>query len=484
MEEESENDDKTILECYIDKIKLEEDKEIGFDLDLLKRRELNVNLIYFDLNMTRPENYSYYNDFKVDVVGGFLAMDDLIMFQKYLEEINKKNIPFIVITSGSSGKDVIEICQKYSFVREVIIFCGTIEYNEHYIKDYPYLVKRVFNRIKKLYDYIETFGETYKPGIQNYRNSSQFLFSYEDIKMDNQLELCPVISAYEYDKCYFLVHRAYAHFFGDINNRNENVIFTRENFKKINDYINSSEIIGDGDKKELISKFESIVDKINFVELSIRKYTGESSFCYIFNRTMRNFDSGLISLAYYMGPLLYALNKYVKENPQNFSFSEDMTLYRNIQCSIYDFYIYKMNLNHIICFPAITSTCAGETKFKPTKKAKKINNNGINPESMVNLKMIFKYKHEEGNISPGIIIKDYLGSDGKCLSTNPKENEVILFPFTFVRITNIEPLMKNTYAMHLDIINRKEYIEYKLKKDVQNRIFFGVLDEKYNNQNN
>jgi 2-hydroxy-3-keto-5-methylthiopentenyl-1-phosphate phosphatase len=58
-------------------------------------------------------------------------MDDLRMFSKYLEEINKKQIPFIVISSGSSGQDVIPICQQYPFVKEVIIFCGAYKYNKH-----------------------------------------------------------------------------------------------------------------------------------------------------------------------------------------------------------------------------------------------------------------------------------------------------------------------------------------------------------------
>jgi len=81
----------------------------------------------------------------------------------------------------------------------------------------------------------------------------------------------------------------------------------------------------------LIEKFESLEGRNNFVELAIRLYTGESTFCYIFNRTMRNFEKGLVSLAYYMGPFLYGLNKYVYENPDKFAFREDMTLYRSIQ---------------------------------------------------------------------------------------------------------------------------------------------------------
>ena len=471
------DDDDIIYECYIDNLIDEENKEIGFDFNLLKRDELYVNLIHFDTRMTYPENYAYYNKFKVDVVGGFLAMDNIEIFKKYLEAIKKKNIPFIVLSSGSSGQQIIPICKKYSFIKEVIIFCGTYKYNEHYIKEYPGYVKKVFTSISNVYDYIKTFGkEQYKQGIQNYINSDSFIFSKEDIKMNKQLEQCPVISAYEYDKCYFLIHRAYAHFFKDINDKNYNVIFKNSNFNKIKDYIISSHIIKESDKKDLIDKFADLIDKENFVESSIRKYTGESGFCYIFNRTMRNFESGLISLAYYMGPFLFGVNKYVKENSQKFGFNKNMTLFRNIQCSIYDFYLYKMNLKHIICFPSITSTKTIKENFTPTELSKNINNNGLSEDDMVKVTMIFNYEHEQGNISPGIIVKNYKGKDGKYLSSYPYENEVILFPFTFVRIKEIKEIGKKTYEMNLDIINRKKYIEIALRDDVEKRTKFNDLD--------
>lgn len=83
--------------------------------------------------MTSKENYLYYNNFKVDVVGGYHEIDDLDFLKNYLESLNKKDIPFIVISSSSNGKDIIPICQKYSFIKEVIIFCKHYEYNEHYL---------------------------------------------------------------------------------------------------------------------------------------------------------------------------------------------------------------------------------------------------------------------------------------------------------------------------------------------------------------
>jgi len=198
-------------EAYIDNLIEEEDKTIGFDLSLLKRNKLNVNLIHFDLNIRNCENFEYYNHFKVDVVGGFIAIDNLNLLEIYLEAIKNKDIPFIVISSGSSGKDVIPICKKFSFVKEVIIFCRTYEYNKHYLKEYPGYVKKVLTSIDDLYKYIKTHGSD-KSKLSKTK-SDQFVFSKEQIQMNRQLEQCPVISAYEYDNCYFLIHRAYAHFY-------------------------------------------------------------------------------------------------------------------------------------------------------------------------------------------------------------------------------------------------------------------------------
>jgi len=71
--------------------------------------------------------------------------------------------------------------------------------------------------------------------------------------------------------------------------------------------------------------------------------------------------------------------------------------------------------------------------------------------------------------------------DGTYLSSNPKEKEVILFPFTFAKITNIKAGTENgflLYTIKLDIINRKSYIEYTLKNDFEKRMLFSELEEK------
>ena len=84
-------------------------------------------------------------------------MDDTNIFIKFCDKISKKNIPFIVVSSGSSGKDIIPICKKYNFIKEVIIFCMNYEYNKHYINDYPGYVNKVTTSIEELYEYLKKF---------------------------------------------------------------------------------------------------------------------------------------------------------------------------------------------------------------------------------------------------------------------------------------------------------------------------------------
>ena len=147
--------------------------------------------------------------FKVDVVGGFHAMDNINIFKKFLQKISEKHIPFLVISSGSSGQDIIPICKEYSFIKEVIIFCMNYEYNKHYIDEYPGYVKKVITDISELYNYLKTFYGNVK--CREYHPNHHF--RKWEIQMDKQIQECPVITAKEYDKCYFLVHRAYAYFF-------------------------------------------------------------------------------------------------------------------------------------------------------------------------------------------------------------------------------------------------------------------------------
>ena len=94
------------------------------------------------------------------------------------------------------------------------------------------------------------------------------------------------------------------HFFGNIDDKYEKPKFIYQNYNKIIDCIHKLHGKTDG----LYDQFRGLLNLENnnlFIEKAIREYTKESGFCYLLNKMMRNFESGLISLCYYMGPFLY-----------------------------------------------------------------------------------------------------------------------------------------------------------------------------------
>ena len=208
------------------------------------------------------------------------------------------------------------MCKKYSYIKEVIIFCQNYQYNKHYIDEYPGYVKKVLTKIDQIYEYIRSFKDEYKSGIEKYMEGYKFISSF----YDRQLLQCPFITSYEYDKFDFLVHKLYVQFFADILDTNDkSSLFQKENLNQIIEYISHLNFENENDKNIMTDKFNklaSLETNNQFIEQSIREYTSESSFCYLFNRPLRNFGKGLISFAYFMGPFLYGLIKYVKENPQ------------------------------------------------------------------------------------------------------------------------------------------------------------------------
>ena len=466
------NDEDIEKECYYDNIKDETDLLIGFDPDVVlkNREELKINLIYFDKKLTKSnDSYDYYKKFKVNVVGGFYASDETDIFQKYLDEIDKlKNVPpYLVVTKPIYFEELYNICNNYYFIKEIILIDRTKNRYENYLKTHKSLLKHISKDYNDLIDYLKKIGDYTTNWNAFFRlfNKNR-MFTSNEIKMDRQLSTCPIITAYEYDELYFTVHRAYAHFFTNDSLRNDPRYesppnFGKNNFNKIKSFLEDIDI-EDKDRKTLIKQFEELKDAKNFTEDAIRKYTGESLFCYLLNRVMRNFEKGLIKLAYYVGPLLFGLNQYALEHPE-LCLNKDTILYRKLEVSPLDKYNYKLSVGHIICFPALTSTSIISNKFKTTQLGKKINDDSNKnvkektpQDDKVIIEMIINYKHEEGNITPAINVKG--------LSSSPREEERLIFPFTFFRLNKITEESKNKYKFELEIINRKKIIEYDLKE--------------------
>ena len=473
------DESKIHKEAYIDNIKEEKDLNIGFDPNevLKKREELKINLLYFDEKITKSnDSYDYYKQFKVNVVGGFFASDEIDIFKMYLDKMKEQNKipPYVVVTYPKYFEDIYNICKDYNFIKEIIIIHRNKKRFEEYLEKYKKLLKYIAKNYDELVDYLKKKGDL----TSNWNSflrlfSSNRIFTSDEIQMDRQLSSCPIITAFEYDELYFLVHRAYAHFFtnesGRKNPKFENwPKFEDSNYNKIKDFLKQKKF-EQNVYEELDTKFSRLKDAENFTEEAIKCYTGEGYFCYNLNKVMREFEKGLIKLSYYMGPLLFGLNKYALEHPEK-GLNEDTTLYRKLVVNPLDKYIYKLAVGHIICFPSLTSTSVLENNFHPTNISQQVNNNN---NDSISLEMIIKYKHKEGNITPALNIEEF--SDLK------KERERLLFPFTFVRVNNIsEKPEKNSYVINMEIINRKNFLEYDLKEGRK----FNIEDlEEFYNEN-
>ena len=468
-----------IKECYYDNIKDEKDLLIGFDPDIVlkNREELKINLIYFDKKLTQlNDSYDCYKKFKVNVVGGFYASDEIDIFKKYLDELNTlNNVPsYLVITKPIYFEEIYDICIQFKFIKEIILIDRTKNRYENYLKTHKYLLKHISKDYNDLLDYLKNIGDytTNLNYVFKIFNKNR-IFTSNEIQMNRQLNTCPVITAYEYDELYFTVHRAYAHFFTNDSQtkdpkKESPPVFGNNGYKKVKDFLENIDIESDK-RKILLRKFEELKDSNNFTEDAIRKYTGESLFCYLLNRVMRNFEKGLIKLAYYIGPLLFGLNKYALEHPE-LCLNENTTLYRTMEVNPLDKCIYSLSVGHIICFPSLTSTSVIKDKFKTTVEGNKVNNDYYNKNKKVNtvkedkviIEMNIEYKHEEGNITPAINVSG--------LSIHPEEEERLIFPFTFFRLNKISKEAENKYKFDMEIINRKKIIEYDLKDGIRYNI--------------
>ena len=429
--------------------------DTNIDNNLMKfedvsRNPLFINLLHYDENLTNNENQNYYKYFKLNVVGGYYGIDLFDMFTEYIEAINKSKIflRYILIISGSDSIKVLNYCYNYKYIDEIIIFC--------YMQNkYDYLLS--FPKIKLV---TTSFND-----VILYLKNKKKSYSDEELDMSNQIPTTPLITFYEYERCYFAIHRMIAKFFGDYNYWPDPKINPYD-VQCVNKFLKRSNF-DDNLKIKISNIMKSLCVSKNFTLDCIKYYTGEN-LCYLFNKTLRDIGKNYDGMSHFVGPFDYALFYYLMCYPSK-GLRKNINLYRDVTMPNFDLYLYYLSLNDVICLPSFTSTTfSKDLNFESTDSSKIINN--CKPTD-IHVKMIFSYKYEKGNISPGIFIKDESVYSG--------EEEVILFPFTMVKITRLKVIDNKNVNIYFDIINKNRIIEIELKKKarfyldkVNNKIIF------------
>ena len=173
---------------------------------------------------------------------------------------------------------------------------------------------------------------------------------------------------------------------------------------------------------------------------------------------MRKIEEGLERLSFLIGPMYYSMVRYLEKKSDFLALNKDMTLYRKISIKEYELNLYEMYQNEIICFPSFTSTSI-KKNFSTTQNALQANN--VDENKKINILMVLHYKHQYDNIYQGIFLNKYF-------SVNSHEQEVLLFPFTFIKVNSLEPPDDEDdyidYILDCDILNRDCILEFELKK--------------------
>ena len=409
----------------------EEFKEI-INFKEIKKGELYVNIIHYDKDIRKEENIKYYRYFSIDTIGGYYPFDDFEMMKLFITKLNEMpyKCSYILIISGNEIEKILEEFHKYYFLVEFIIFNKQNEYDN--------LIGK-YNKIKLI---TNKFSE-----IRNYLKSKKF--PEEDLNMDNHLPLTPLITYYDYKKALFPIHRILAYFF-----KFECYNFSRESFLKAKEFIDKSTY-----ENEIKNKIIRILEDLtkykgedSFAKACIRYYTGEN-LCYIFNKALRNFEKFYVEMCYFIGPFYFALFNYALNNKEKGLYKK-VILYRDLIMNKLDLYSYIFNENDIICFPSFTSTTINENlNFKPSKNAKKINNI-VNIGDKNYVKMIISYNPEGYCVPQGLDISEE--------SKYSKEKEILLFPFTFLKIDKVEihsGTENDKHSIYMTIINRGNKLE-------------------------
>jgi len=401
----------------------------------IKKGDIYVNLIHYDKNMKNNENFEYYRYFSVKIMGDYESFDDFNMLKFFISKTNQ--IPetpyYILMSSGSESVDVLNEFHNISFITDIIIFCYEVE-------KYLYL-KQKYTKIKLI--------------TSNFSEIRKFLltkrFSDRDLSMDNHLQTTPLITYYDYKKSLFPIHRILSYFFDD-----KFKTFSYENFGFAKIFVENSTFEQEVKNKIInIMRKLSLLDSVSFSEKCIEYYTGED-LCYVFNRALRNFEKFYVEMAYFIGPFYYGIFRYSMLHPEKQLKQQKKILYRDITISRLDLYSYQFCENDIICFPSFTSTTFDEKlNFIPTENANKINNDEIDEKS--HAKMIITY-NPQGNCQPqSVDISDKAQFD---------EKEILLFPFTFLKIDKVEIHSGKENDKHLifmTIINKGDVLEFELK---------------------
>ena len=158
-------------------------------------------------------------------------------------------------------------------------------------------------------------------------------------------------------------------------------------------------------------------------------------------------------IGYFVGNLMYSLVEYGKK--AKIGVNSSITFYRGIELNIIDLLEFLKNRGLLITFPNFISL-TNKKDFAEKDSKRKISDKERKDKELYSVIMKFNYIYENG-YEPSIFnLKDL---------SKLHDEEFILLPFTFLELKAIKiDSSKYIADFELNIIGKKEILEYKIKK--------------------
>ena len=155
------------------------------------------------------------------------------------------------------------------------------------------------------------------------------------------------------------------------------------------------------------------------------------------------------SVAYFTARLMYALNKYAKEN--NKYSKENREFYRGVQIPYSSILPYIRVKRKIIVLPSFISTYEN-IRFARRQKSDEL----YKTKLKFSVLFIIKNNYKNNWISSGVYIQD--------ISVFREIKEHIFLPFTFCHVRDVKINIQNyTADIYLETIGKKEILEEEIK---------------------
>ena len=431
----------------------EKEKKVYFPANPPKKKEQNeekryINIIYHD-----RKNYDMYNsnvcsdeiEFRKNTNGAFFFSNSIESFRTIIETLkifNNENKKFCVISTGSDFQEILNIINnnQINFINKICIYCVKKENYIHFLNEYPNILEGVYTFNNEVLDFIK-------------RNTTE----------QTEYEVIKLINWDNYETEYYKLHQMMSKYVSPS---------SEENFRIAKKAIN--EIFLESVLPQYRKNFIKGIDKFKKSENYnvLIEYTTDN-ICYNINEWMNNLNYlAFDKLGYIFGHLTYKLYEYGKKNKK--FFYDKHLLFRGMKINYLDALSYKLQLNNIICFQSFYSTSI--EKYVAEGFASRQYNERHKFEVLIEI---------DFNISNNSFP---LSVDIKDISNSPHEKEVLFFPFSFFKLTNLEINVNDRkLKLYLSPIEKNDNFLLKLKNkgiteyDKINELL--KIKNKSNNQN-